>query len=53
MGGKVRLLSPWPNQGLTVVEQKNGTTVPVVAGENIVSFSTKAGRTYLVFPGTM
>ncbi len=49
--GTARLLSPWPQQTLTVVEQESNAKVPVSAEGHVYSFPTTAGRAYLLRPG--
>jgi hypothetical protein len=48
VGGTAKLLSPWANQGFTVVEQDGRANVPLTTEANIYSFPTIAGRTYLL-----
>ncbi len=48
VGGKARLLSPWPNQSFTVFEQQSNSNVPITTEANICSFSTSIGKTYLL-----
>ena len=47
-GGTAKLLSPWANQGFTVVEQEGNANVPLTTKANLCSFPTTAGKTYLL-----
>ena len=48
VGGTAKLLTPWPQQCFTVVEQASNAAVPVTTEANLYSFPTTAGRTYLL-----
>ncbi|MCY3019736.1 MAG: hypothetical protein NTW87_11995 [Planctomycetota bacterium] len=51
VGGTARLVSPWANQGLAVVEQGSNAVIPVTRDGGIASFPTTAGRTYILSSG--
>jgi hypothetical protein len=49
VGGSASILNPWGG-AITVVEQKTGKQVYVALSNNIGTFDTSAGQTYLITP---
>lgn len=52
VGNPVRIVNPWNDRSILVVEQATKRKIPVSASGSIVSFPTKAGRTYSISPAT-
>lgn len=48
VGGTVRLLCPWPDQGIVVTDRDGGRNIPVTVDAGIASFPTLPGRTYAI-----
>ncbi|MBW8780624.1 MAG: discoidin domain-containing protein [Verrucomicrobia bacterium] len=50
VGGNVSLVNPWATTAISVVDQATGSSVNLSTNNNISTFSTTAGATYLVMP---
>ncbi len=48
VGGTARLVSPWNESSITAIEQVSKANIPVATETNICSFSTIAGKTYVL-----
>lgn len=48
VGGVVKLLNPWPNQKIIVTEEKNNARILINFEDPLISFSTTAGKSYLL-----